>query len=68
MGGHDISKRIVIRPFNYAEPNGYLKIVIGWFGKEGGIGGGLVALKFFGHLKKASELTISVQMSPFPIF
>jgi len=29
--GHDISESIIIRPFNYAEQNGYLKLLIGPF-------------------------------------
>jgi hypothetical protein len=34
VGGDDITKGIVIRPFNYAEQNGYLKIFIGQFEKK----------------------------------
>ena len=68
MGGLDICKGIVIRPINYAEQNGYLKILIGQFWEKGVVGGGLVALQFSGDLKKALELLISVRMSPLPIF
>ena len=32
------------------------------------VGGGLGALHFFGHLKKALELLISVRMSPLATF
>ena len=37
------------------------------FGKNS-VGGGLGALQFFGHLKRALELLISVRMSPFETF
>ena len=36
----------------------------GDFGKIIGVGGGLGTLQFFGHLKRALELFISVRMSP----
>ena len=38
------------------------------FGEKMSVGGGLVALQFFGHLKRALELLISVRMSPFVTF
>ena len=38
------------------------------FGKMIRVGGALGALKFFGHLKRALELFISVRMSPFATF
>ena len=45
LGNHGISKDIVIGPFNYAEQNSNLKILIGRFWKKGR-GRGLVALQF----------------------
>ena len=36
----------------------------GDFGEKMSVGGGLGALQFFGHLKRALELLISVRMSP----
>ena len=38
------------------------------FGKIISMGGGLGALQFFGHLKRALELFISIRMSPLAIF
>ena len=38
------------------------------FGKIISVGGGLGALQFFGHLKRALELFISVRMSPLARF
>ena len=38
------------------------------FGKVIIVGGGLGALQFFGHLKRALELFISVRMSPLARF
>jgi hypothetical protein len=38
-GGHDISKDIVIWPFNYAEQSDYLTILIGPFWEKTGVGG-----------------------------
>ena len=67
MWGHFISKDMVIGPFNYVEKNSYLKILIGRFWGKSGIGGGQVAVQFFGHLKRGLELLISV-MSPLSMF
>ena len=39
-----------------------------YFGKKMRVGGGLGALRFFGHLKRALELFISVRMSPLAKF
>ena len=38
------------------------------FGEKMSVGGGLGALQFFGHLKRALELFISVKMSPLATF
>ena len=54
--------------FDYAEQNGFLKILICWILKKMSMGGGLFALQFFGHLKRALELFISVRMSPLATF
>ena len=48
-------KDIVIMFFDYAEQNGYLKILIRWLWEKMSVGGGLGALQFFGHLKKATR-------------
>ena len=40
----------------YAEQNGYLEILIRWLWEKMSVGGGLGALQFFGHLKKALEI------------
>ena len=40
----------------------------GGFGKRLSVGGGLGVLQFFGHLKRALELFISVRMSPHTTF
>ena len=40
----------------------------GDFGKIISVGGGQGALQFFGHLKRALELFISIRMSPLAIF
>ena len=40
----------------------------GDFGKKMSVGGGLGALQFFGHLKRALELLISVRMSTLTTF
>ena len=58
---------IVIMVFDYAEQNGYLKIWIRWLLGKMSMGAGLGALHFFGHLKKALKLLISVRMSPLAI-
>ena len=48
--------------------NDYLRIWSVDFGKIISVGGGLGALQFFCHLKKALELSISVTMSPLATF
>jgi len=44
VGSNDISKNMVIRPFNYAEENSNLRILTVDFGKKSGVGDGPVAL------------------------
>jgi hypothetical protein len=44
------------------------KFWLGDFRKTMSVGGGQVALQFFGHLKRALELLIPVQMMPITIF
>ena len=53
---------------NYFEQNGYLKILIRQLWEKISAGGGLDVLQFFGHLKRALELFISVRMSPLATF
>ena len=45
----------------------YLKILIRRFWEKSVVGGGLVALQFFGPLKRALVLFISVIMSPLEV-
>ena len=52
MGAHVTSKDIVIRPFNYAEQNSNVRILVGRFWGKGSMGGGLVAFQFFWSVKK----------------
>ena len=40
----------------------------GDFWEKMSVGGGLGALQFFGHLKRALELLISIRMSPLTTF
>ena len=54
--------------FQLCEQNGYPKIFIGRFWEKSGMGGGLVAIKFFGQLKTELDLFIFVRMSPLPSF
>jgi hypothetical protein len=42
--GHIITKGIVMGTFQYAEQNGYLKILIGQFWERKGMGGGQVVV------------------------
>ena len=51
-GGHVILKGIKIGLFNYAEPNGYLKILIRCHCGKKKHGSGIVALQTFWSLKK----------------
>ena len=48
-------KYIVIMIFDYAEQNGYLKILIRWLWEKMSVGGGLDALQFFWSLKKGTR-------------
>ena len=54
-GGHVIPKGSVIRPFNYAQSNGYLKNNGRMSLGKRGVRGGLVALQSFGHLRIVKE-------------
>ena len=55
VGGHFISKDIVIGPLKYAEEKSKLKILIERFWGKGGVRGGLVALQLFWSLKKCTR-------------
>ena len=46
----------------------YLEILIRWLWEKMRFGGGLGALRFFGHLRRTLELLISVRMSPLATF
>ena len=48
-------KDIIIMVFDYAEQNGYLKILIRWLWEKNSVGGGLGALQFFWSLKKGTK-------------
>jgi len=48
-------KDIIIRFFDYAEQNGYLKILSGDFGKKMSVGGGMGTVQFCGSLKKGTR-------------
>ena len=61
-------QRHFIRFFDYSEQNSYLKILIRRLWVKMSVGWDLAALQFFGHLKKALKLRISVLMSPLIIF
>ena len=50
-----VPKDIVVRFFDYVEQNGYLKIFIRWLWGKMIMVGGLGALQFFDHLKRALE-------------
>jgi len=40
LKGHDINEGKVIRPFSYAEENGFLEILVGQFWEKRGLGKG----------------------------
>ena len=63
LWGVMISPKAVIQPFNYAEQNGYLKILIGQFWEKIAWEEAYLPSNIFGHLKRELELLISVQMS-----
>jgi len=54
---------IVIRPLNYVEQNGYLKILVGCLWGKIGLRGGELPSNLSGHIKRVLELSIFVQMS-----
>ena len=56
VGGHFISKDIVIGHFNYAEQKNYLKILIGRFWEISNMEGGIFALQFSWSLKKGTRI------------
>ena len=66
--GHNILKGKVSENFNYAEQNGYIKVLISLIWKKRGVRQGLTALQYFSRLNRAQQLLISVRMSPLSIF
>ena len=51
-----ILKDIISGPFNYAEQNGYLEILIGCVGEKVSVWGGLIILQSLSTIKKGTSL------------
>ena len=68
FGGVSRPQKHSYKVFDYVEWNGSLEFWSGDCGKIISVGGGLDTFQFFGHLKRALELFISVRMSPLARF
>ena len=54
--GTVVPRDVVFRFFNYAEQNGYLKILIGCHCEKISVGRHFITLHFYAHLKRALQL------------
>ena len=54
FGDWVVLKDSIIKYLDYAEQNGYLKILIQWLREKKSVGGGLANLQFYWLLKKGT--------------